>query len=251
MLKALNATLNRRRLLLGLAAASTAAATSTALASVQPVTPENAELLRLADDLPGVHGEYLEAAKALRAVVREWAPLWPSIPEAIIAYRGGWVGAERARDLTGWGVTVNGLPVALHDLPSLEREAKRLRKSVLTIRPRKPLTPDQIAERLLQASEREAIAGQLRAYLAECDRVQDASGYVAVKAREDAAQEALAALVGEIIRQSAETMDGVLVKAEALNAWQTLPKLRVLDPVSWGWPGVLAADVLRIAARSA
>lgn len=250
MLKALNATLNRRRLLMGLAAASTAAATAGTVAALEAVTPENPVLLALGDKLSGVHGEFVAASKALREVVREWLPRWPSIPDDCIALRGFWCMNDRARDLTGYGVEVNGEPVRLHSLRSLEREAADLRKSVTTRRPRNPLTPDQIAERLSEASKVEATAERLRAHLAECDRVRNASGYVAAFARETAALDALSALVGEIVGQPAATMEGVLIKAEALNAWQSVPE-RILRLEASDWPGVLAADVLRIAARSA
>lgn len=252
MFKTFNATLNRRRLLLGLAAASTAAATSAAIASVQPVTAENAELLRLGDELPAVHGRFVATTAKLQAVVRKWLPRWPSIPDAIIEARGEWVWSGLARDLTGAGQLVNGEAVRLHSLSWLDGEAARLRKSLVSSRRRNPLPPTEVAERLARASKLESVADQLRVYLAECDRVREASGYEPAKARNTAALEALSALVGEIIRQPAETMDGVLIKAEALDAWQSVPKPERLFVIKgWNWPGVLAADVLRIAARSA
>lgn len=70
-----SALFDRRRMLLGLAAASTAAATATA--AVGPVTAENPELIRLAKELPALADQYHAAWKHQRDTEAKWTPLWP------------------------------------------------------------------------------------------------------------------------------------------------------------------------------
>ena len=86
------------------------------------------------------------------------------------------------------------------------------------------------------------------AYEAERDRVQSASGISGAKARCDAAYAALAALVEQIITADETTMAGVVIKAQAIAAWNAIPLgRRFLPSLEGGWEAKLAASILRIA----
>ena len=66
--------LDRRRLLLGLAAASSAAALpSIAMAETKVAATENPALVRLGDKLPLIKAEYLAAAEAEASIVAAWS----------------------------------------------------------------------------------------------------------------------------------------------------------------------------------
>jgi hypothetical protein len=72
---------NRRRLLLGLAAASTAAAGSIASAATPAL--ENPELLRLGDQLEAKAERHCQATAHENRIVREGRRRWPTTPEAL------------------------------------------------------------------------------------------------------------------------------------------------------------------------
>jgi hypothetical protein len=109
------------------------------------------------------------------------------------------------------------------------------------------------AEALLAAeAERAVLSDKLaaaREYEAATERVLAASGYQAAYARRQAAQDALAELVGRIMDERPVTMAGVLVQAEALSVWSRTP-LHVFHVPGLGWSQVLAASLLRIAGEA-
>lgn len=65
-------TTTRRRVLLGLGAACTAATAAPELGAAMPA--ENPDLLALADGLPAVLGAYQAAAKQVAEIVAHWGP---------------------------------------------------------------------------------------------------------------------------------------------------------------------------------
>lgn len=268
-----NLLLDRRRLLLGLAAASTAAA-APAVAGVAPVL-ENPELLRLADLLPAALAERAAATAHKAAVVAEWSPAWPIAPDAICDGYATGFSTIGETGLTGAPMLANGErpPLPPHGLtgrewsehvdkcradpaahyPRVVMSAKWLAsrrddclKKLRRQRPKHPLSPVQVAELETLAGDYSQKAALAAAYETECARIKAASGYAAAVARDKAAFDALAKLVGEIITAPAETMAGVIVKAQALAAWEA-DRDAIIHPASWSWPGAFASEVLAIA----
>ena len=80
--------LKRRKMLLGLAAASTAAvpvmAVAAETATAAPVTLENAELVRLGDKLPRAVKAYYASVRRVYRIVARWQPEWPLAPKEAI-----------------------------------------------------------------------------------------------------------------------------------------------------------------------
>lgn len=74
---------NRRRLLLGLAAMSTAAAVGNDNAKAAISEAENPALVRLAVELPDVEAAYIIAMKHQRTVERKYGAIWPLAPDDI------------------------------------------------------------------------------------------------------------------------------------------------------------------------
>lgn len=265
--------LDRRRLLIGLAAASTAAAAPIAVPAASP--PENPELLALADQLDAAVAETAAARAHKQAVINEWWWEWPSAPAAICeghAIHHDYNGPGE-RGLTGVPILASGDVVPSYDQRrEASWEARRdnpdayyarvvgkseafadARDGTLKAIRRKrqhPLIPHiraELEQRLAEHANKAKVAAE---YEAECERVRKASGYAEAVARDKAAFDALAALVGAIMAAPAATMAGVMVKAQALAAWEAEP-LHIAHVKSWDWAGVFAADVIRLASQSA
>ena len=95
-----------------------------------------------------------------------------------------------------------------------------------------------------------------REYCAEIKRIREASGYVPAKKREDDCREALRERVDEIMTENATTMEGVVIKAQALATWGRID--RTIDAHSEtpgfaavAWAEELAASILKQAEAEA
>jgi hypothetical protein len=242
--------LNRRRLLIGLAAASTAAAVPAAAIATAPTLPaENPELIRLGDMIATVAAEFHAAAQNEESVFAEWNHRLPRAPHELRQSDGGTDDVER--DLSGLGISENGQLVYVIGSDWFIHRRKGCEKALRSKRPRHPLTAQQTAEikdDLAQYRQWEATSLE---YEAERQRVFDASGYAAVKAARRAALTKFGELIRAIMAEPAESMTGVIVQAQALEAWGAVPLLdQVLATVSdkeGVWATRFAAAVLRIA----
>lgn len=258
-----NPSVGRRRLLLGLAAASaSAAAIPSAVALEATAEPENPELLRLGDQLAAVGEEREAAVDAYWAIVRKWNRRMPRAPEALDReYR-----AEHAweRDIVGTPLLPNGsayeyprwedrhaardqpIPCAPYTARELERRARDIESTMKRKRPRHPLTPDQL---MAMEAERATVLDLLpiaRRYELDRARWFEASGYAAAKERKEAAEKAVKAVAVAILETEEITMTGVLIKAEAMALWHEDPLAR-FDSAIGGHALKLANSILRIA----
>lgn len=264
--------LDRRRLLIGLAAASTAAVSPVAAHVAAPV--EHPELLALGDKLDAAVAETAAARDHKRAVIARWRGQWPSAPAAVCDGHAIHSSHDGERGLTGDLILASGASAPSYDavraasfeqrrdnpdayyprcVGTAEWFASRRDNALTAIRrhrPRHPLSALDVAQLEIEAALYGDKAALAAAYEAECERVRKASGYAEAVARDKAAFHALAALVGAIIATPADTMAGVMVKAQALAAWEAEP-LHIAHVQSWGWSGAFAADVLRIASAAA
>lgn len=265
--------LNRRRMLLGLAAASAAAVpvavSATPSASLQnvastPSIPESPELVALGDKLPRAVKAYYASVRRLHRVRDRWTLEWPSAPKAAVA---DWY------DRNAWETNIEGHEMLsdgslyefnFHAKPSdpprpkprtilassyLEVRIRRLDRDLRRRRPKHPLTPDQVAA--LQ-QEIAALTNQVevvRAYEYEKERVLKASGYAEVRAAYEAKRTQLLDLINDVMTEPAVTMEGVVIKAQAmamlndahLRAWSLSYSL------NGSWLTGFAASVLEIA----
>lgn len=241
--------INRRRMLLGLAAASTAAATVAATVPAAALT-ENPELVRLGDMLPSVEADYASAIAGYRAVVKEWSPRWPELPEALVGR-----GDETARDFTGWGIQrVNCYGemrcVQIATVDSLQGRISWiqgiLKSKTIDSRKIRGLTrPEWEAE----MDESTALLKVARRYEQKCETVRRASGLAVSREHKNRSFTALADLIGETMGQQPVGMVGVMIQAQALGAWGRHGDAghQMLTPGAITWGADLAASVLRLA----
>lgn len=245
---------NRRRLLLGLAAASVGAAVAPVAFSSEPLAaPENSALSILGDALPELTAEAAAADAAYWAIVREWEPRWPVAPDALVLHR--YDERRLERGLRGWAINVDGDPAAItsglqarciETAADIRRQVQMLDDYMRRVRSKHPLSADDLAisaDKRLQLVERLSVAD---GYEAARRDVLEQSGYAAADARCKAANDALAAHAGKIMAESPVTMAGVMIQAEALEAFGML-RLAPFEVSAWGWSRQFAANLLRIA----
>ncbi len=242
---------SRRRMLLGLAAASTAAAGPTALAAGKTAA-EIGELMDLGAKTAFVLSDYRKAVEARKSVVKKWSPQWPAVPESIVHKNSG---ARRS-------------PTLEDDAPVGEgawiwRREKLLENIGYFAEPAawgKRASPAKVAReeawRLKMKAERETILATLDAFDAKCGALVSASGIRSAQSAESAARDVLMAHVRAVMALEPATMAGVLVQAEALEAAAHVPQIA---RIAWqgntfrfheGYGERIAASILRIASQS-
>lgn len=242
---------DRRRMLLGLAAASAAAASPAAVAASKPAPVEAAELLDLGAKTAFALANYRKARAEREAIVAAWSPKWPQPSACIISHSSA---GRRAVDLEG-----NLSPRGPH---VIERE--RLVENIAFFSEpqkfRKNATAARIAAseetRLRLKAERESMLVALDDYQAQCDLMRNASGIIPAQSAEDIARAALLQHVRDVMALEPATMAGVLIQAEALEALASVPQLH---RISWtgktfqfseGYGERIAASILRIAGNA-
>lgn len=248
---------DRRRMLLGLAAASTAAAaTANATAGPTATAAENPELLRLAEELPAVLDRYHAAWKHQRDTKAKWAPQWPSAPDEITqpGSKGAWGGWEKTFEGAARKRPNEEHPRQLipsHSFRWQVRRAERVLRSkrLQTTGSKDGRTREQWEAEVARDKRCLALA---EAYEAETKRISEASGYEASWKAHHAATDALVDHVARIMAESDHTMEGLIIKAEALEAWNSVEWWqRAMKPAAADWHGKIAASVLRHAKAAA
>lgn len=245
--------LNRRRLLLGLAAASTAAAAITVAPAARSAPAENPELIRLGNALAAVEAAYVAANGVVITIIKEWAPRWPAAPKILLGF-----GYAEDRDFEGRGIRSKNrfgndawLRVAtVNDLQWHIDTARRVLKGrSIDKRKIRGMTRAEWEEELSVLTRMEKTATKLAA---KRSSVMAASGFQEAKAVRKAAFDQLAEIVMETMGHEAVTMDGVVIKAMAMDAWgrhAELPDM-ILTPGAATWGQQLAASVLRLAGEA-
>lgn len=246
--------LNRRNLLLGLAAAS-AAATSTAALAVATGTSEAPALIALGDALPAAEADMLEAERAYIAIYRKWQPRWPLAPDEI-TFSGSGYHSNCEKGIDGGSILANG------ERPSSKPGAERPRnvdtadyfrhrlrsvdKTLVRRRPKHPLTAAEIAELQAYRADMALKLALAERYEADKAHVLAASGFEVASQRQRQTRDALAVIVGQIMAIEPRTMVGVVIQAQALTSWGKNP-LHAFHIEGMRWPQQLAASMLRIA----
>lgn len=232
-------TVTRRRVLLGLGAATASAAVVVAPSVAKSETvarTENPELLKAHEALKDARNEFSEATDALAWIADEWKHLWPLAPEALL----GCANADRyshdddaERDIIGRYIK-RDTSALTHRLPTARQRQKSpfLCFSVLT--------PDEASERLefwkkntpkgrtekalaTNKATREKFITDFEEklilahrYRSETDSIRKAAGVQEAKDRIQATKENIAKIARDISLIEAFTHQGLLVKADAL-----------------------------------
>lgn len=246
--------MNRRSLLMGLAAASVAAAgPTTASAVTSAAVAENEELLRLGNELPAASEAFFDARDKRRAIIAEWSPKWSVAPEALII-RGGGAFSQSEMSLTGKGILRDGnkWPHKVMTTEGLawgiDRSKRVLKGKTVDKKKVGGLTRKDWEDRLAEDLADYAIAEE---YEARCQQIRDASGYEAINAALDLATKSLVSIIAAIMAQPERTMAGIVIKAQALSLtgednvfFQTCFDGRK-------WASEFSASVLKIAGEQA
>ncbi|WP_300546546.1 hypothetical protein [Roseovarius sp.] len=235
----------RRQMLLGLAAASTAAATGTANANAVH-TAENSELIQMGDQINVKLQKYLAARDQQRAIIKEWSPQWPTPDEEIISfgqhskmYRG--IDGTALEFTRSFGVTSTvelGTPEFFrgsYEYHKAEYERKRATKSQRGAK----------SEKRWMERNWAAIAPS-EAYWKEVKRITEVSGIEGATKAKTEAMDALGELVGNIILCREKTVAGLVIKAQALQAWSQVEKFhQMVNPNAADWAAEMAATIVR------
>ena len=251
------AMINRRRMLLGLAAASTAATVTVATAA----TPaENPELIRLANELPAIAAAYHAALKADREVKSYWDGM-------------AWAPDELTVPGTAWPHDDNrqpGKPEEKLTSGYLRREGEKF--------PRRIVVTEWETERKIRQKRSHLQKAKKEGRLADCLALEEeisrltklkriAADYEATfrelgaKAKEEHRKfwpvthdrlDDLERHVAAIMDEPDHTMEGLLIKAQALSEWNRTEKLHRLPfKHRLDWHGQIAASILRHAGGEA
>ncbi len=274
--------LSRRRLLVGLAAASAGAtlawgaAFATSTLPPAPLAPvsENPELVRLGDAFPALVAEFFDAAEKRQAIIKKWWSRWPLAPD-VLTYEDACNNANRwERSFTGDAIMPDGstyrrkegsewwergpTPRAVRTAAELGAAVDNLRSAMRRKRkyPFAPFNAFYLYEPHIRTiDEHELALAELTemhvaavAYEADKERVLAASGWTAAKARDEAADKALSEAIAAIMAIRATTLEGVVIKAQALDAFGRLPMWsRITMAVHGDWIAALGSEIVGIA----
>lgn len=240
--------LDRRRMLLGLAAASTAAATATSAATPM-ASSENPELIRLAQELPTVESRYRAAQQHQVDTKAKWEPLWPlAVDEITLPGRPGRSGWPMERTFQDGALYRAGEIEPRQVVPSYAfrcyaaRARRALKSKKLAAGPVDGRTRSEWEAELIENERCFALASN---YEAETKRIREASSYKASWKAHAAASDDLAAHVALIMGQPDFTMEGLIIKAQALNVWSRVDELYRRFGRREDWYGQIAASILR------
>lgn len=235
----------RRQMLLGLAAASTAAATG-APAAERP-NPENPELIALGNATPTLQRDYEEARAEARRIANAVQQEWPLAPEPILAFGNGCLketdvtGAPIKRAAEGRGNIEQHWRYGTPEY--FEAEIQYHKNRIAHIMKTKSKRGLNFHQAWLKRSEEAVPLSQ--AYVAEIERIKQQSGYRPAKDRQEAAYEAFSDHVSRVMAASASTMEGVVIKAQALQAWSTVePFYKALNLHGVEWAEQLAGAII-------
>lgn len=254
--------LNRRRLLIGLAAASTAAA-APALSAAPSISriAENPELIRVGDDVSAALDAYLTARDFYARTVKEGRRRWPKTPEELFRRDGdgggylfahGYSSGEIERDFKGgraWRKNEKEPRVVLSQSEATWRyRAARDALANKSLLRRGKLHGRTRAEWERHLAEAKPLAELAEAYYGECKRIREDLKWDTVWRDASAKATALGDILTKITEAEARTMEGVLIKAQALTAWSEVDGTsRMFHPGQPDWGPKFAADVIRLA----
>ncbi|MBZ9888931.1 hypothetical protein LB559_13360 [Mesorhizobium sp. BR1-1-3] len=236
--------LNRRRLLLGLAAASTAAAVGTVAthSGAKAAPAENPDLIAIGNRTPAIEQAYADAWAHEKEVIRVWAPKWPSAPAELTAKPSrhqperDFFGAHHGRHIH----TSGDFEWRLHRASSALKSRSKSPSAWHTCSTREEWQAEfDKASRLLLIAKK---------YEAKTAHIEKASGYKPAWEARHAAAQALADHITAVLDQPDITLEGMLIKAEALAAWgRVSEKDRIWAAVDRkrNWHGQIAESVLR------
>lgn len=247
--------INRRRLLVGLAAASAAAATITAEATAAPV--ENPTLLALIAELPAIAQAYHAAQRDYADMVKQWNAATPWAPDELTAPGIAWPhdpveqpGKAEMKALGGF-LWRKGDDFPRRIVVKAWEVDWKLLETKRALRKAKKYGP--VADCLWAEEEIKrlktlyATAKTYETEFAECKK-QALADHERLYPAKDAAHEALEKHIAMIMDTPDWTMEGLVIKTQALAEWDRVGT-RGFDKVAFkhgrDWHGQIATSILR------
>lgn len=83
-----------------------------------------------------------------------------------------------------------------------------------------------------------------RGYVAEIELIRETSGYEQAEQTQSNALEDLLVVVEAIMTANPTGMEGVVLQAQALAAWQAIGPFEGMNPKAMKWPARLAETIL-------
>lgn len=247
--------INRRRMLLGLAAASTAAATVTVATAAAPA--ENPKLLALAAELPAVAAAYHAVNDEYLATYKDWDAKTPWAPDELTAIGTGWPyevpdqPGEPEKNALGGFLWRKGddfprrIVVKAWEIDSQIWEARREK--------RRAKKAGSIADFMVAETEIARLKKLYAVASAYEDQFREVKAQASAWHKEayplkDARHEALEKHVAAIMDEPDFTMEGLIIKAMALAEWDKCGD-RFGDKLAFrhgqNWHGQIAESILR------
>lgn len=246
--------INRRRMLLGLAAASTAAATVTVATAATPA--ENPVLLDLAAQLPAIGAAYQEARRIEQEISKRWERITPWAPDELTVPGIAWPwedvrqpGEGELKALGGYlwrkgddfprriVVTSGDVRWDIYETKRALRKAKKNGNAADYLH-----AENEIARLKKLEATASAYESKFAKIKAQAKAEHDQAWPIA-SARQDDLEKHVAA----IMDTPDWTMEGLIIKAQALAEWDRVG--RGMDKVAFkhgrDWHGQIAASILR------
>lgn len=233
---------NRRQMLIGLAAASTAAAST-----VEAQIAENPDLMRLGDELPSIEAAYVSARDEKWSIYQKAMAEWPLAPKEVIrsTYSRASLSGEIERDVAGGGFCREGEAdcFGLYTVEGLQSKIAWRERDLARIL--KTKRQKHLGFHAAELTEAKAALPKTKAYWAKCERIRKSCGYEAATEAEGAARNILKHHVDAIMAFEPLTMEGVVIQCQALIAWGNVDKFfRSLTLEAVNWPQKLAVSII-------
>jgi len=210
---------------------------------------ESPRLLELAEGLPPLVIALVDARNRESSAYKAAMAEWPDVPDPLVSYPPkGFLGChDHERDVAGGarpgGKHVSGSSFHRSRIEGFEQDLTR--KVVI-----KSESRTKQLRGLIQDAKKEFRLAV--AYEKECARIKAKSGYETASDAHSGARKALHNQVNAIMAEPEKTMVGVLIKAQALDAWNKVDHFhRTFNIQGPEWAEAMAHAVLRQGARAA
>ena len=207
--------LSRRKLLgnAGSVVAAVSLSSLPALASLNETrVTENPALLALAPQIEAAEAQFWKAQERYKEAHRAGHKLWPRAPKAADGYQ-----LDRSPHSMGGAIIEREIGGCCYGWKLEPEEKSRHIVTAAYLEETKPRAPQAIA------SWKRRLA-KVKAYERACESAREVSGYPEAQKARDAAMEHLEALIVASVAERATTMQGILVKAKAMQAYRPLEK---------------------------
>lgn len=245
-------TISRRHALFGVLTSSALLSLPVVAAAEEAAaSPENDILVSLGNQFPAVAKRMASAKQRYWQAYRRAMKLWPTAPEEITAGY-GWYQPER--DIRGTAIRPDKSPLIEGEQARTVYESSYFRREIVSIdralrrKRKRPLAEAEVAGIAAERDRLARLAEAAEAYERAREEARQAVDWGDVHAEHEAAFAAMESAVDAIMSQRAETMVGLVVKAQALSEFHRYPTARLCTAIS-DHSTKLAVELMRVAGQ--